>query len=77
MSNKDVTYIYSKILKEDGQFDDEIHVLDSESTIAIGNSKLLFDSSAKKYYKFTAIDKLFEILPIKTTSSGTFGPVLY
>jgi hypothetical protein len=44
MSNKDVTYIHSKILKEDGKFDKEIRVTDSKSTIAIGNSKLLFDS---------------------------------
>ena len=77
MSNSGYTEIHSKVLTTDGPFEAQIPVVDSSSSIAVGNSKLLFDSSTKKYYKFTTAGSPFEVVDIKTASSGSFGPVLY
>lgn len=70
MSNAGYTEIHSKVLASNGRFDTQIPVVDSSSIIAIGNSKLLFDSSVKKYYKFTTPGNPFQVVPIKTASSG-------
>jgi hypothetical protein len=78
MSNAAYTEIHTKVLAVDGPFETQIPVVDSNSTIAVGNSKLMFDNSAKKYYRITSEGNSFEVFPIKTAADGTeFGPVLY
>jgi hypothetical protein len=78
MSNAGYTEIHTKVLATDGPFETQIPVVDSNSAISVGNSKLMFDNSVKKYYRFTTEGNSFEALPIKTAADGTeFGPVLY
>jgi hypothetical protein len=71
MSNAGHTEIHSKFLTTNGPFEAQIPVVNSSSAIAVGNSKLMFDSSAKKYYRFTTEGNPFEVLPIKTAADGT------
>ena len=71
MSNAEYTEIHSKVLTTNGPFDAQIPVVDSSSAIAVGNSKLMFDSSFKEYYRFTTEGNPFEVLPIKTAADGT------
>jgi hypothetical protein len=78
MSNAAYTEIHTKVLAADGPFETQIPVVDSNSTIAVGNSKLMFDNSNQKYYRVASEGNSFEAFPIKTAADGTeFGPVLY
>lgn len=78
MSNSEYTEIHSKVLGSSGPFDAQIPVLDSTSTITIGNSKLMFDNSVRKFYRFASTGNVYDVLAIKTSSAGTeFGPVIY
>lgn len=51
MSNAAYTEIHTKVLAADGPFETQIPVVDSNSAIAVGNSKLMFDNSNQKYYR--------------------------
>jgi len=77
LTNAFITEVYLKKLDASGAFDSHFKIGDQRVNITVGNYLLMFDDSIRSYYKFKNDGSNYDILPIKTTSSGSqFGSVL-
>jgi hypothetical protein len=77
LTNAAITEVYLKKLDNSGPFESHFKIGDQRVNITVGNYLLMFDDSIRSYYKFKNDGSNYDILPIKTTSSGNqFGSVL-